>query len=94
LIIRVGKIWIYPDRQTVEVDGERVPLTRKEYDILKLLSLREGVAITKELLLDHLYGGMNEPDFRIIDVFMSKLRKKLSRATGGDHYIETLWGRG
>ena len=90
----VGQMWIYPHRQTVEVNGERVPLTRKEYDILKLLSLRKGVAITKEMLLDHLYRGMDEPDFRIIDVFMSKLRKKLSRATGGDHYIETLWGRG
>jgi two-component system cell cycle response regulator CtrA len=92
--IRVGKLLIHIDRQTVEVDGERVPLTRKEYDMLKLLSLRKGVAITKEMFLDHLYGGMDEPDFKIIDVFMSKLRKKLSQATGGENYIETVWGRG
>ena len=46
------------------------------------------------MFLDHLYGGMDEPGFRIIDVFMSNLRKKLSQATGGDNYIETVWGRG
>jgi two-component system cell cycle response regulator CtrA len=92
--IRVGKILIHIERQMAEVDGERVPLTRKEYDMLELLSLRKGMAITKEMFLDHLYGGMDEPDFRIIDVFMSKLRKKLSQATGGDNYIETVWGRG
>ena len=92
--IRVGKLLIHIDRQTVEVDGERVPLTRKEYDMLKLLSLRKGVAITKEMFLDHLYSGMDGPDFKIIDVFTSKLRKKLSQATGGENYIETVWGRG
>jgi two-component system cell cycle response regulator CtrA len=92
--IRVGKLLIHIDHQTVEVDGERVPLTRKEYDMLKLLSLRKGVAITKEMFLDHLYSGMDGPDFKIIDVFMSKLRKKLSQATGGENYIETVWVRG
>ena len=59
-----------------------------------LLSLRKGTTLTKEMFLNHLYGGMDEPELKIIDVFICKLRKKLSTATGGDNYIETVWGRG
>ena len=56
--------------------------------------LRKGTTLTKEMFLDHLYGGMDEPELKIIDVFICKLRKKLAEATGGEHYIETVWGRG
>ena len=69
-------------------------LTAKEYGILELLSLRKGTTLTKEMFLNHLYGGMDEPELKIIDVFVCKLRKKLAQATGGSHYIETVWGRG
>src|SRR5437588_1889768 len=65
-----------------------------EYRTLQLLSLRKGTTLTKEMFLNHLYGGMNEPELKIIDVFVCKLRKKLAQATGGNHYIETVWGRG
>jgi two-component system cell cycle response regulator CtrA len=75
-------------------DGERVHLTGKEYQMLELLSLRKGTTLTKEMFLNHLYGGMDEPELKIIDVFICKLRKKLQQATGGNHYIETVWGRG
>ncbi len=78
----------------VEVDEQPVHLTGKEYGILELLSLRKGTTLTKEMFLNHLYGGMDEPELKIIDVFICKLRKKLTDATGGDHYIETVWGRG
>jgi hypothetical protein len=71
-----------------------VRLTGKEYGILELLSLRKGTTLTKEMFLDHLYGGMDEPELKIIDVFVCKLRKKLAHATGDKHYIETVWGRG
>jgi two-component system cell cycle response regulator CtrA len=71
-----------------------VHLTGKEYGILELLSLRKGTTLTKEMFLNHLYGGMDEPELKIIDVFVCKLRKKLAQATGGNHYIETIWGRG
>jgi two-component system cell cycle response regulator CtrA len=50
--------------------------------------------IKKKWKIHHLYGGMDEPELKIIDVFICKLRKKLSEATGGDNYIETVWGRG
>ena len=78
----------------VEVDGQRLHVTGKEYNILELLSLRKGTTLTKEMFLNHLYGGMDEPELKIIDVFICKLRKKLSEATGDDNYIETVWGRG
>ena len=54
----------------------------------------KGTTLTKEMFLNHLYGGMDEPELKIIDVFICKLRKKLQAATGGEHYIETVWGRG
>ncbi|MFC6687530.1 response regulator transcription factor CtrA [Jhaorihella thermophila] len=93
-VIRTGKIAVNLDAKTVEVDGEPVHLTGKEYQMLELLSLRKGTTLTKEMFLNHLYGGMDEPELKIIDVFICKLRKKLSAATGGENYIETVWGRG
>ena len=80
--------------KTVDVNGQRVHLTGKEYQMLELLSLRKGTTLTKEMFLNHLYDGMNEPDFKIIDVFICKLRKKLAVASNGGHFIETVWGRG
>jgi two-component system cell cycle response regulator CtrA len=93
-VIRTGKLSVNLDSKTVEVDGSRVHLTGKEYAILELLSLRKGTTLTKEMFLNHLYGGMDEPELKIIDVFICKLRKKLSLACGGENYIETVWGRG
>jgi len=71
----------------VEINGARVHL-------LELLALRKGMTLTKEMFLSHLYGGMDEPEMKIIDVFICKLRKKLANASGGKDYIETVWGRG
>jgi len=93
-IIRTGKPMVNLDTRTVEVSSQPIHLTGKEYGILELLSLRKGTTLTKEMFLNHLYGGMDEPELKIIDVFVCKLRKKLSAATGGDNYIETVWGRG
>ena len=93
-IIKTGAINVNLDAKTVDVAGKTVHLTGKEYQMLELLSLRKGTTLTKEMFLNHLYGGMDEPELKIIDVFICKLRKKLSEATGGDSYIETVWGRG
>ena len=93
-VIRTGKLTVNLDSRTVEVDGGPLHLTGKEYGILELLSLRKGTTLTKEMFLNHLYGGMDEPELKIIDVFVCKLRKKLATATKGDNYIETVWGRG
>jgi two-component system cell cycle response regulator CtrA len=93
-IIRTGRLAVNLDARTVEVDGQPVHVTGKEFAILELLSLRKGTTLTKEMFLNHLYGGIDEPELKIIDVFVCKLRKKLSKATGGDGCIETAWGRG
>jgi two-component system cell cycle response regulator CtrA len=93
-VIQTGNLVVNLDTKTVEVDSERVHLTGKEYQMLELLSLRKGTTLTKEMFLNHLYGGIDEPELKIIDVFICKLRKKLANATGGEHHIETVWGRG
>ena len=93
-IIQTGKVAVNLDAKTVEAAGQPVHLTGKEYQMLELLSLRKGTTLTKEMFLNHLYGGMDEPELKIIDVFICKLRKKLAAATGGENYIETVWGRG
>ncbi len=93
-VIRTGMINVNLDAKTVDVASKAVHLTGKEYQMLELLSLRKGTTLTKEMFLNHLYGGMDEPELKIIDVFICKLRKKLSEATGGESYIETVWGRG
>ena len=93
-VFRTGLLAVNLDSHSVEIDKKPLHLTGKEYGILELLSLRKGTTLTKEMFLNHLYGGMDEPELKIIDVFICKLRKKLSTATGGDNCIETVWGRG
>jgi two-component system cell cycle response regulator CtrA len=93
-VIKTGKLAVNLDTRAVKIEGQPLHLTGKEYGILELLSLRKGTTLTKEMFLNHLYGGMDEPELKIIDVFVCKLRKKLTAATGGENYIETVWGRG
>ena len=93
-VIQTDDLVVNLDTKTSEVNGARVHLTGKEYAMLEFLSLRKGMTLTKEMFLNHLYGGIDEPEVKIIDVFMCKLRKKLAGAWGGKNYIETVWGRG
>ncbi len=93
-VIRTGSLAVNIDRRTTEVDSRSIHLTNKEYQVLELLALRKGKIVAKDTLLGHLYGGMDVPDLKIIDVFVCKLRKKLALAGGGESSIETHWGRG
>jgi two-component system cell cycle response regulator CtrA len=94
-VIKTGPITVNLDARTVEVDNKQLHLTSKEYGIIELLSLRKGSTLTKEMFLNHLYGGMDEPEVKIIDVFICKLRKKIEKITpDGGSCIETVWGRG
>jgi two-component system, cell cycle response regulator CtrA len=93
-IVQTDDLIVNVDAKTVYVKQICVNLTGKEYQMLELLSLRRGTTITKEMFLSQLYGGMDEPEIKIIDVFMCKIRKKLAIASGGKDYIETVWGRG
>ena len=93
-IVQTGDLIVNVDAKTVHIKQIRVQLTGKEYQMLELLSLRRGTTITKEMFLSQLYGGMDEPEIKIIDVFMCKIRKKFAIASGGKDYVETVWGRG
>jgi two-component system cell cycle response regulator CtrA len=93
-VIRIGDLMLNLDAKTIEVTGARVHLTGREHQMLELLILRRGTFLTKEVLLNHLYGGMDEPEPKIIDVFICKLRKKLANASSGKNYIESAWGGG
>jgi two-component system cell cycle response regulator CtrA len=95
-----GGLVVNFDAKCVDVNGSRIHLTAKEYLMMELLALRKGATLTKEAFLNHLYGGMDEPDLKIIDVFICKLRRKLVLASisaefpQGKSYIQTVWGRG
>jgi two-component system cell cycle response regulator CtrA len=93
-VVQTGDLIVKLDAKTAQINGVHVHLTGKEYQMLELLSLRKGTTITKEMFLAQLYGGMDEPEIKIIDVFICKLRKKLGSASNGKNYIETVWGRG
>ena len=97
-MIQTGRLTLNLQTRVAEVDNIPLRLTGKEYAILELLVLRKGYTLSKDMFLNHLYGGMDEPELKIIDVFVCKLRKKLAEALGHDSeedsYIETVWGRG
>jgi len=93
-VLRFDKVCVNLDSRTVEVSGKPIHLTSKEYAILELLAMRKGTVLTKEMFLNHLYSGRDEPELKIIDVFVCKLRRKLYEASNGKNYIETVWGRG
>lgn len=93
-VVRFDKVAINLNTRNVAVNGVQVHLTNKEYAILELLAMCKGSVLTKEMFLNHLYSSMDEPEIKIIDVFVCKLRKKLADASGGVNYIETIWGRG
>lgn len=92
--IVTGPIVVDLSKHEVMVGESRLDLTSKEYRILELLSLRKGSTLGKSHFLSHLYGGIDEPESKIIDVFICKLRRKLIESTGGDNYIHTVWGQG
>jgi two-component system, cell cycle response regulator CtrA len=93
-LVATGPLVVNLDSKTVSVHDVRINLTNKEYQILELLSLRKGSTLTKEVFLNNLYGGLDEPEPKIIDVFICKLRKKLAEASQGQNFIGTVWGRG
>jgi len=93
-IVAVGNLVVNLEARSVELDGQKLHLAGKEYQILALLALRQGSTLTKEMFLNHLYGDLEEPEAKIIDVYVCKLRKKLANASDCLDYIETVWGRG
>jgi two-component system cell cycle response regulator CtrA len=93
-VITTGDISVNLDTRSAAVAGVPIHLTPSEYKVLELLSLRKNSVLTKEMCLNHLYNGLKEPEVKIIDVFICKLRKKLAEAAGSGNQIETVWGGG
>src|SRR5204863_6102022 len=93
-IIQTGDISVNLDTRSAAVAGVPIHLTPSEYKVLELLSLRKNTVLTKEMCLNHLYNGLKEPEVKIIDVFICKLRRKLADAAGHGDQIETVWGGG
>lgn len=93
-VVQTGNLKVDLHNRYASVNGHELNLTGKEYAILELLSMRKGATLTKEMFLNHLYGGIDEPELKIIDVFICKLRRKIAEAEGDDSCIETIWGRG
>jgi DNA-binding response OmpR family regulator len=91
--ITIGNVVIDLDRRLVRVGAKRVPLTGREFDCLAFLVRRRGITLTKEMFLAQLYSGRDEPELKIIDVFICKVRRKFADA-GAEPFIETVWGRG
>ena len=92
--VAVGNLEVDLNRHLALVDGEQLPLTGKEFRIVEFLALRKGSVLSKTAFLSHLYGGMDEPEPKIIDVFICKLRRKLELAGARGVSIDTVWGQG
>lgn len=93
-VIRTGGMEVNLNSKIVTIDGNTLHLTSKEYSLFELLALRKGTTINKEQFLNHLYGGMDEPEMKIIDVFLCKIRRKIEKLSPAEEYIQTVWGRG
>ncbi len=93
-VLQFGDLTLNLTARDVSVGDTRVELTSKEYQMFELLCLRKGNVVSKESFLDHLYGGMDEPEMKIIDVFICKLRKKIEKSGASTPLIQTVWGRG
>lgn len=91
--IPIGPIEVKIDERKVFIAGTHVRLSPKEYSIVEMLALRKGRLVTKENILSHLYDGSDDPIETVVDVFISRIRKKLSNA-GASKVISTVWGSG
>ena len=93
-VIRIGQMTVNLDTKIITIADSDLKLTKKEYALMELLALRQNTTVSKEQLLNHLYGAMDEPDMKIIDVFLFRIREKIAKISNGKKYIQTVWGRG
>lgn len=91
--IHVGDLVVDLNKKQAFINQKLLNLTSKEYALVELLALKKGSTVSKENILNQLYGGIDEPEIKIMDVFMCKIRRKFKEACGQD-YIKTIWGRG
>lgn len=88
---QIGELFVSPKRHVVKVDGEEVSLTNKEFELLCLLLEHQGMAMTRDAIMDGVWGQEFSRENRTLDVHVRTLRTKLGPA---GHYIETVRGVG
>ena len=88
---QLGALFVSPKRHVVKVDGEEVSLTNKEFELLCLLLEHQGMAMTRDAIMDGVWGQEFSRENRTLDVHVRTLRTKLGPA---GHYIETVRGVG
>lgn len=88
---QLGELFVSPKRHVVKVDGEEVSLTNKEFELLCLLLEHQGMAMTRDAIMDGVWGQEFSRENRTLDVHVRTLRTKLGSA---GHYIETVRGVG
>ena len=90
-----GRLSVDQVQRLIRIDGHPIGITEMEYRVLELLAFARNNVVTRAMLLKHLYRRSDDqPQPKIIDVFISKLRKKLRNASGGAEFIETIPQRG
>ena len=90
-----GRLSVDQMQRLIRIDGHPIGITEMEYRVLELLAFARNNVVTRAMLLKHLYRRSDDqPQPKIIDVFISKLRKKLRNAAGGAEFIETIPQRG
>ena len=92
--ISVGNLVVDLSRNYAKVGETRLELTAKEFRIIEFLALRKGAFLSKDAFLNHLYGGIDEPEPKIIDVFICKLRRKLVENGAEGLSVDKVWGQG
>lgn len=92
--LRVGVLVVDRMRHTASIHGRDIALTNREYEVLELFCSRKGKILSKDMIIQQLYQDVDAPGRKAIEVFVCKLRKKLSAASGGMSFIETHWGHG
>ncbi len=93
-ILSLGDVTLYPERHQVTVNGEQRTLTHKEFLLLELLMENAGKVLTRDLLLDKVWGYEVEVDTRTVDVHIRYLRQKIEKNPALPRYIETVRGVG
>ena len=91
-VVHAGKIAIDKSAHQVTVDGQEIELSYKEFELLTYFAENQGIALSREKILNHVWNYDYFGDARTIDTHVKKLRSKLGKEVG--EYIKTIWGMG
>ena len=93
-VLEIEGLRVDPGRRTVERDGQAVPVTTLEFDLLYFLASHPGRVFSREALMEHVWGSDRVVDDRSIDSLVSRVRRKLEADPSRPRYLQTVWGAG